>query len=35
VLSGGQIAGIVTGDDINETTLLSLAHRIEHKGKAA
>jgi len=35
VLSGGQIAGIVTGDDINETTLLSLAHRIEHKGSAA
>jgi ribose transport system ATP-binding protein len=35
VLSGGQIAGIVMGDDINETTLLSLAHKIEHKGKAA
>jgi ribose transport system ATP-binding protein len=35
VLSGGQIAGIVTGEDINETKLLSLAHRIEHKGKAA
>lgn len=35
VLSGGQIAGIVSGDDINETKLLSLAHRIEHKEQAA
>ncbi len=35
VLSGGQIAGIVSGDDINEKTLISLAHKIEDKEKAA
>ncbi|MDR7224627.1 MULTISPECIES: sugar ABC transporter ATP-binding protein [Aminobacter] len=31
VLSGGKIAGIVSGDDINETTLIGLAHKIEHR----
>ena len=35
VLSGGQIAGIVSGDDINETTLIGLAHKIEHRKDAA
>jgi len=34
VLSGGQIAGIVRGDDINETMLIGLAHKIEDRGKA-
>ena len=35
VLSGGQIAGIVSGEDINETTLIGLAHKIEHREDAA
>lgn len=35
VLSGGQMAGIVSGDDINETTLIGLAHKIEHRENAA
>jgi len=35
VLSGGQIAGVVTGEDINETKLISLAHKIERKDRAA
>lgn len=31
VLSGGELAGIVSGADINETTLMSLAHKIEQR----
>ena len=33
VLSGGQVAGIVSNDEINEENLLSLAHRVEHRGE--
>ena len=33
VLSGGQVAGIVGNDEINEENLLALAHRVEHRGE--
>ncbi|WP_158815711.1 sugar ABC transporter ATP-binding protein [Methylocapsa sp. S129] len=35
VLSGGRIAAIVSAADIEESLLLSLAHKIEHQGHAA
>lgn len=35
VLSNGRIAGVVSGDEINETTLTSLAHRLESRSVAA
>jgi ribose transport system ATP-binding protein len=35
VLSGGRIAATLGAADIEESLLLSLAHKIEHKGRAA